>query len=204
MLEKTNSSKAPFSHVCHAGIIDTLVPIVRQNTVLGYVIIGRIRSDRDFSEIKNRVSWMGEEALTELEKHYKCLRYITKTQLESLIRLVSSLIFEDAIEIIYDSRLAQITGYIDSNPEKDLSVTELCRRFFISKNYLYKSFRQQLDTTVGEYVSRSRLGHAAELLKNTDGSAAEIAERCGFGNYTYFTKLFKRIYGRSPTLYRRL
>ena len=56
---------------------------------------------------------------------------------------------------------------------------------------------------MNEYVTDCRIARAMELLRNTPKSAHAIAEEVGVANYTYFTKLFKRKTGLSPTEYRR-
>ena len=48
-----------------------------------------------------------------------------------------------------------------------------------------------------------RLAYAAELLKTTDLSVAEIADRCGIGDYNYFSKIFRKVYNVSARDYRK-
>ena len=194
--------RKPYSHVCHAGLIDTTVPILRKDVVVGFVIIGRVRPGQDFSEISHLLSWMPNDRFSELEKCYECLSYFTKEQLESLVSLVSGLVFEDAIEVEFDSDVERIADYIDNNLGESLTLECLCRRFFVSKNYLYRCFSLKFGMTVGEYISSKRLSLAADMLKNSKDSARAVAETVGYPNYTHFTKVFKKRMGMTPTEYR--
>ena len=73
----------------------------------------------------------------------------------------------------------------------------------ISRTSLYNLSKKYLDTTLGERILNHRLKFAERLLHNNDFSINEVAEKCGFSDYKYFIKLFKRKYGLTPGQYRR-
>ncbi len=201
MLERCAREKRPVSHVCHAGVLDTAVPILKNGFVAGYIMLGRVRLKKNPSEIRELLSWA--EDPEEIVKHYKNLTYLSQSQLDAIIHLISHILFENAVEIDYDEFISYATDYIENNIAADLSVKNLCKMFHVSKNVLYKKFDDFFGCTVNEYVTKRRLQKAEQLLRNTGQNIAAISEAVGFYNYTYFSKLFKAHTGLTPSEYRK-
>lgn len=204
ILDSAKNSKEPCSHICHAGLRDTGVPIIKGGVTVGYIIIGRIRETEvlDGSILEALAGYgLGRE---ELALKYEKNVSLSDEQLGCLLRLLSRILLEHAIDIDYDSFINRATDFIDENLASPLGVKELCARLFVSKNYLYKSFRSFFGKTVNEYIADRRVRRAAELLLSSSKSALEIAADVGVENYTYFTKLFKRKMGFSPSQYRKI
>ena len=201
MIKRAEAGLCPISHICHAGLRDTVVPILHDGVAAGYIIIGRVRPTElpeergDYSALN-----MTEE---EYRKYFMELTYLTDESFSGLIDLLSHILFENAIEVDYDKFINVAVGYIDENLHRTITVGELCRELYISKNLLYKKFRTFFDCTVNEYVTQRRLERAKLLLDTTSETSRKIAESCGFDNYTYFSKLFKRKTGISIREYRR-
>ncbi len=203
MLTRAGEGKRPFSHICHAGLCDTSVPILKNGIVAGYIIIGRVRRTSVLDEsIADRLEGYGLNR-RELYEGYLAAPYLTDEQHASIVRLLSYIIFENAVEIDYDEFINRATDYIDENLSGDLSVTRLCTELFVSKNFLYKSFHSFYGKTVNSYVTDRRIKKASKLLMDTDASAYEISDAVGIENYTYFSKLFKKKTGLSPAEYRK-
>ena len=200
MFDRACRELRPVSHICHAGLRDTVVPILRGEMLVGFIIIGRVRPALTPSP---RESY-GDINLTreEYERLYMELPFLGEESFSGLIDLLSHLLFESAIEVDYDKFINAAIGYIDENLHRQITVEELCRELYISKNLLYKKFRDFFGCTVNEYVTSKRLERARLLLDSAEESSRRVAEMCGFDNYSYFSKLFKRKTGVSPREYR--
>ena len=68
----------------------------------------------------------------------------------------------------------------------------------MSSNYFSSYFRKVTNIGFSEYVTRLRIMHARELLRNTDRSVTDIAMECGFNNISNFYRLYKKHVGKSP------
>lgn len=75
--------------------------------------------------------------------------------------------------------------------------------FYNSRSYLTRIFKETTGITVVQYLTVVRIRQAARLLRETDSPITEIADLCGFGNVTYFEKVFHRIRGMTPRQYRK-
>lgn len=104
---------------------------------------------------------------------------------------------------IYNT-IQNVTEYINNNYQSDISLDFLADRFYISRASLTKSFKNITGITIVQYLTTVRIRKACNLLKNTDDSITEIAQECGFGNVTYFEKVFRRIHGMTPRQYRHI
>lgn len=100
-------------------------------------------------------------------------------------------------------KVGEVADYLLSNPETEESLEELAKRFFISKSYLSRIFREVTSFTVNEYKNVSRIKKAQQLLVHSDYSITEISELLGFENLTYFERVFKKYAGATPSKYRK-
>ncbi|MBQ2876430.1 MAG: PocR ligand-binding domain-containing protein [Clostridia bacterium] len=203
LIEKCAELGAPVSHICHAGILDTAVPIIKDRVIAGYIFIGRVRPFEKPDNIPERLAWLGDSAEL-IEKRYMKLTYFTSEQLNAVVNLISNIIFDGAIEIIYDDFMEIATSYISKNLDTPLDVATLCEKLYVSKTRLYDAFRTHLGTTVNEYVWGERIKRAKELLTSSGLGTAEVAAAVGLDNPAYFCKIFKERVGVSPSSYRRI
>lgn len=102
-----------------------------------------------------------------------------------------------------DVVVMQAVAYINQYYAEDFSVNDLCSALFVSKNSLCAKFRATMHCSVMEYRSFIRISRAKELLISGGKSLEEIAELCGFSSANYFSLIFKKEVGISPSGYRK-
>lgn len=100
------------------------------------------------------------------------------------------LLVETVKEIIEDS-------YTDIN----LSLQGIASDIGVSTAYLSKVFRSQESVSIADYIKDVRLTHGAKMLEENKYTVNKIIELTGFGNQSYFYKLFKKKYGATPKEY---
>lgn len=92
-----------------------------------------------------------------------------------------------------------IIQYIHEHYAENIHLQDVADQVYISKNYLSTLFRQFTGETFGDYLTRVRMERAKSMVLEKKLLIAEIAERVGYRNVPYFTTLFKKHTGRSPT-----
>lgn len=98
--------------------------------------------------------------------------------------------------------IRKILAYIHDNFTQDISIQGLSEKFYLSPNYLCHLFKKEVGENFIEYISNLRIEYACRLLAETDLPVKQIGENCGFNDYFYFTRIFKRIVSQTPTQYR--
>ncbi len=93
-------------------------------------------------------------------------------------------------------------NYIQENFQKDLSLDEVSRQLDLSSYYFSKLFKEETGRNFVEYVTELRITKAKELLKQEDRSMKEICASVGYGDPNYFSRIFKKHVGVTPTEYR--
>jgi AraC-like DNA-binding protein len=91
---------------------------------------------------------------------------------------------------------------IHDQPEHGWSVGELAAEVALSRSEFAARFREIVGESPLRYVTRTRLAHAAALLRTTDAPLAQIAARSGYATAFSFSKAFKRAFGVAPGEYR--
>ncbi|HHV11510.1 MAG TPA: response regulator [Clostridiales bacterium] len=96
----------------------------------------------------------------------------------------------------------EVARLILQNIKEDLSVEFLARQVYLNPDYLTKLFKKEMGCSIVNYIIRERLCLASRLLIDTDASINEIAVEVGYPNYSHFTKMFRQLFGVTPTVYR--
>lgn len=93
-------------------------------------------------------------------------------------------------------------SYIHQNISKKITVKEVAEQLGISEIYLYKLFKEHTGKSVQQFILDFRLKTSQYFLTNPNYSIKSIAEELGFVSAQYFSAIFKRQIGVSPTQYR--
>lgn len=179
------------------------MPIIKNGIIVGYIIVGRIRTAQKLSMNPEQLNWLGLD-YGQLNRMYQEIPYYNEEQIKAIADMISYLLFESAIEIDYPPLIKQAEAYIELHLQEELSVEGLCEALGISKNLLYKSFHEAFGCSVNQYVTEQRMKRAKELLKNTNDAVYAVAEQCGFASEAYFCRRFKAENGCSPLEFRKM
>lgn len=97
----------------------------------------------------------------------------------------------------------QALGYVKENlGDSSLSLAVLAEKVGLSPNYLGKLFHQSMGKSFTEYLTELRVAQARKLLDTTNLKVYEIAERVGYNDWRYFSKIYKKHTGRTLQQYR--
>ncbi len=103
----------------------------------------------------------------------------------------------------FSDEITSTINYMNRNLDKKIDIPNLAARVYLSHSGLIWKFKKELDTTPSEYLNLLRLRYAKQLLSNHSYSVTQIAEMCGYCNPYYFTNLFHKRYGMSPSAFRK-
>lgn len=158
----------------------------------------------DLSQYSNEINTLFSSMVNEYEHPESFSRYAL-TNLFGLMTLLCYRACEDQFRLpskkfcraVYD-----IQKYIDGHFSEEINLNDLAARFYISPSYLSHAFREWTGISPKQYIMRSRLAYAKELLIKTDLPVAVIASRCGFNDVSNFIRSFRKEAYETPLQYR--
>ena len=98
--------------------------------------------------------------------------------------------------------ICDITDYLDAHYNEDISLEHLSRMFYVEEGYLSKLFKRETGVNYLQYLTARRIEKSKEYLRNASLSVAEISGMVSYSNSKYFSQLFKKIVGVTPSRYR--
>jgi signal transduction histidine kinase/AraC-like DNA-binding protein len=93
--------------------------------------------------------------------------------------------------------------YLQENYAHPLSRPEIAEHIGVSENHLSRIFRRELGISPWDYLNRYRIKQAKELLVNTRGTITSVALQVGFNDPAYFSRVFRKQVGQSPSAFRK-
>ena len=93
--------------------------------------------------------------------------------------------------------------YIDNHITEPLSLEDVAAMLHLTREYTAALFKRETGMTVTQYINNRKLSRASDLIREEGNDLAEIAKSLGYKNYTYFSAIFKKHFGVSPSQFRK-
>ena len=122
--------------------------------------------------------------------------------------LVKCLVSLSKLYISLNSKMNNIlikkaVAYIRNNFSKeDISLNTIAEAIYLSPSYFSRMFKEYTGENVSDYIIRLRINMSRELLRNTNLNINDITEKIGYTSSKYFSKLFRKVVGLTPSAYR--
>lgn len=198
--EECRRRKDIYIYKCHIGLVEATIPLIQYNQIIGYVMFGQITDIKEKKELERFVS--------ETNRTYnihcttKKLKYRSKEQINAAAKLMEIcteyILLKEMIVPENSKIIIHTKEYIEKHLGEHISVAELCRHARTGRTGLYRAFSREYGMGIAAYIRKRRLEYAYQLLQTTELSIAEISDQCGFSDYNYFSRVFKKEYGISP------
>jgi AraC-like DNA-binding protein len=158
-----------------------------------------LNDNKDITKLLNKLS------IKYYEESKESYWYI-KAYLYELVAFMYSQSFITPFEISKEQikKIDQVVCYIETNFKSPITLEELSSLTKYNKHTICHTFKAVTGSTIFDYINFLRVHCAVEKLKRTENSILEIATDCGFSSATYFNRVFKKFFGCSPSVYRKL
>ena len=206
----------PATAQCFAGLNESAVPIRLGEKIIAYLQTGQVLFHLPtLAETREAVSQAIALEPTldrkELTAAFRQSRVVARTQYDASLRLLA--IFAQQLaalsnQLMVKQSLAEapvITrarAYITAHLSDDLSLAQVSQAVGMSSFYFCKNFKKGTGLNFTEYLSRQRVESVKQLLLNPYKRVSEAAYEAGFQSLSQFNRVFHRIAGESPSLYR--
>ncbi|GFZ83117.1 DNA-binding response regulator [Paenibacillus marchantiophytorum] len=112
--------------------------------------------------------------------------------------------FTQAVHMeIEHQTIREIAQYVNENFYKDINLSEISKLFYVTPNYVSYLFKKEMGVNFTEYISKLRIDYAGTLLHNANLTIQQVSEKSGFNDYFYFTRIFKKVTGLTPSEFKK-
>jgi AraC-like DNA-binding protein len=201
---------------CFAGLCDSAVPVRVGENLVAFLQTGQILlhqpNAREFKKFTRDLIQMGVETdLKRLEEAYFQTRVLGKKQYEAVLRLLT--IFAQHLaslsnqlmvsaEKVESPLVSRAKLYITEHQNEEISLRQVAASVNTSAFYFCKMFKQATGLTFTDYLARLRIEKAKNLLLNPHKRISEVAYEVGFQSLSQFNRVFRRVTGQAPTVWR--
>ena len=186
---------------CHAGLTETVLPILDEDKVLAYVMFGQILSQQNTAivprlkqqhpELSHLIDRIPVKSAEELQAAATVLQAITSYVITN--RWVAPKLPEF---------IQQLDNFINAHLQTSITAEDVCAHFHLGRTQHYKLCKDYLGCGLAEYIRKQRIYHACKLLQETAMPITQIAYTTGFSDYNHFSRIFKEQTGISARKYR--
>ena len=208
-LDEVLRTKKPYIYTCHMGLTEAIVPILQDDEVVGYLMLGQIAEE----ENKERILRCINESVSDTaQKLYfaERLRETTSCSHERIVYCINTLkILIDYMNLSFvlqkpgDNTFYLAKKYIINHISEPILPKKICSSIGVSSNTLYKSVERNMSMSPTEFIRMMKIEESKKLLLKSGGSISSVAEQVGFSDVNYFIRVFKRETGTSPLRYRK-
>lgn len=210
-----HTGELPHTVTCPFGLTETAVPVKLGSKVTGYLRIGQVLRHMpvkaDTSKVARQLEKCGTPFEGKLRKAWETNPLIPPEQYNAIVRLLS--FFADQLSSLANQLVLERQNtepplvqkareHIDKHKTEPLSLSAVARAAGASVFHFCKVFRKSTGLKFTDYVARVRLEDARTQLLNPNRRISEVAYDVGFQSLTQFNRMFKRIFGQSPTEFR--
>lgn len=206
----------PVTMQCFAGLSDSAVPVRVGENLVGFLQTGQIMLEQPSTAGLRRLTrqlldFGLETDLKRFEAAYLRTRVVSRKHHESILRLLA--IFAQHLAAVSNQlmmceegsempSIARARAYICDHHDGELTLDAVARAVHMSPFYFCKSFHKVTGLTFTDYVARVRVEKVKHLLLNPNKRVSEAAYEAGFQSLSQFNRVFRRITGLAPTVYR--
>lgn len=210
-VEKCAALGRAYQYRCHAGLKEIVVPIYDQGVPIAYMVFGQLLDDtpqkQQWEATVKTLGWYGGDML-ELKDAFGQIRQYSEREIKAFTEILEALthyvLLEGMIHSAQYTDQQKLEMYIDQHYMEKLSLKQISRDLNMGTTKLCAVAKKLSgDGSVTRLISQRRVQAAKRLLLREDIPISSVAERVGFSDYNYFTKIFKAIEGVTPSAYRK-
>jgi len=197
-----------FCGVCYAGVKEYVYPNTHQGKVVGFICVSgyATQNNEEYIRAVSEKFPLSKERLASvyqsLKKEMPPKEYVDTLIYPLCHMLELAHIKAETLAVNDDTFMEKLVRYIKKNYTQNLTSDVLCKEFYCSRSHLSHTFNKQMHMSLKEYLNTLRIDSAKMLLQNSQLDIAEISLSLGFSDPNYFTVIFKKYTGVTPSAYR--
>jgi AraC-like DNA-binding protein len=191
---------------CHAGIEEAIAPVYVEEQLAGYAMIGQFRSTHAICP--DVLAACPAEWRVQLEEAFQALPHFEPDRVKNVLGLFSVMIdyslAKEIVQLRGDRIVMRVLQWIEKNLDQPITLDAAAAFAHRSRSTISHLFRRERNMSFQETVIEARLARAERYFRESpDATVAEIAERVGISDQYYFSRLYRKYRGRTPSEYRK-
>ena len=201
--------KSGVAHIykCRHGLCEVVCPLYNFGKLTGYLMMGQVADEKTDLDNLRAVLKSYYYDSSEADEICKAIPTVNSERLKSFVSIMTICAEYMTLTNALSStipKLPELTKmYLHENFAEKITIEKMCKAFSCSKSTLLSSFKKEYGKTVINYLSELRVDEAKRLLSFTDFSISEISDATGFYDQAYFSKVFSKEVGITPSDFRK-
>ena len=171
-----------------------------------YSYLGEIETVDSVCHIGNhyRITFLFDNIILELQRKQQCFNDVVASYMRTLLLLMKRFISDNRNDKLSSKNyyVEKTVQMIHNEYSSDISLEEFSKQNGISSSWLTRIFHQQMGISPQNYITSTRINVACELLGSTSIPISEISYQVGYSNQHYFSRIFRKVKGCTPTEFR--
>lgn len=191
--ETAEKTRLQYTYRCHAGLYESVCPIVSDNVVIGFLMIGQFLGNGDPTKDREGTDYGND------------IQQLPMDKVQSIAAIMSIcaeyLCFSKTISIRRTGNAERARQYVIENLNAELTVQDIANALGLSRTSTHTLFRQNFGKSVTEYVNSQRIELAKNMIAEKR-TTAEIIEAIHISDPNYFYRMFKKHTGMTVSEYK--
>lgn len=224
ILQKSRRVGETFYGMCYCGMEEFIRPVLYNDTIIGFICAGGFCTRPEISHhlherISKRYALDKEELCDKFEKsvRHQALDIQLVNNLLGIVAEYFSQLYAMQVSLNRDCNtkhsmhystqsyiLSHAIQYIREHYEDKITVEDVASFCHCSVSYMNHTFKKHIKMNIKAYINQVRLEQAQVLLLNSSDNIREIALKVGFSDPNYFSSVFGRFVGKTPTEFKKM
>ena len=190
---------------CHAGIEEAIAPIYVEKQLAGFAMVGQFRSTDTMCPAV--LAACPVDLRSKLDEAFHALPYFEPERVKDVLGLFSVMtdyiIAKEIVQLRGDRIVLRVLAWIEENLQQRITLDAAARFVHRSRSTISHLFRSELKMSFQQSVIEARLDRAEKYFREfPDATISEIASQVGIEDQYYFSRLYRKNRGQTPTQYR--
>ena len=192
---------------CRYGLCEAVCPLYNFGTLTGYLMMGQVADEGTDPDTLRSALFELSHDFSRINEIVESTPTVKSERISSFVNIMTICAEYMTLANILSSntpRLPELAKmYLHEKYSEKITIDKMCHTFCCSKSTLLTSFKKEYGRTVIDYLSELRVEEAKKLLASTSLSINEISDATGFYDQSYFSKVFSKEVGLTPSDFRK-
>lgn len=198
-----DAKKGLHVYKCPFGLFEAVCPLYRYGAPVGYLMMGQVTESTDDADEAARLAAKycrdGEQLFESAESIPHVSREMMQAYADIMSVFADYMTLSNLINVKTAELPTQIYDFLLTHFPEKITLERLCGEFLCSRTHILDSFRAKYGCSVSDALTDIRLKNADRLLLESDMPIKNIAAECGFTDAGYFSRVYTKSRGITPT-----